>query len=239
MPYAYKDLPLTPAIAAPLVIEKLRNSNRPIKRSELSAYVGKRHGDLGGLPAQNLVLAVKKALHNLTEDKQIEAPGWGYYSLSNLDDSPVVEGEFEPPDTSPIPELDDQFVPEETLGEGPETVYVYFNAAERELARLTGKDHWPCKVGFTASTLQSRILGQGVMTGMARLPIVGLVILTSTGQRLERAIHFALDEADARIDEAAGTEWFDTSPARIKAWYLSHSASVHLLQEGLISKADT
>jgi hypothetical protein len=33
------------------------------------------------------------------------------------------------------------------------------------------------------------------------------------------AIHFALDAAEARIDDAIGAEWFDTSIDRIKAWY--------------------
>jgi len=47
---------------------------------------------------------------------------------------------------------------------------------------------------------------------MARLPVVGPVIRTDDGRGLERAIHFALDQAEARIDEAVGAEWFNSSP---------------------------
>ena len=61
---------------------------------------------------------------------------------------------------------------------------------------------------------------------MARFPIVGLVIRANDGHGLERALHFALDEAERRIDDAPGNEWFDTSPNHVKEWYQSHIESV-------------
>jgi hypothetical protein len=99
---------------------------------------------------------------------------------------------------------------------------VYYQAAERKLARLESKDFFPCKIGFTAGNLSTRILGQFPAAGMARLPVVGLAIRTDDGSRLERTIHFALDQAEARIDDAVGAEWFNTSPDRVKAWYLAY-----------------
>lgn len=51
--------------------------------------------------------------------------------------------------------------PEEVVGDGPESVYVYFSESERRLARLEGRDCWPCKVGFTAGDSVERIRQQG------------------------------------------------------------------------------
>ena len=55
------------------------------------------------------------------------------------------------------PEL---LTPEETLGQGDELLYVYFNEAERKLASHEGRDWWPCKIGFTTGLLSGRILQQ-------------------------------------------------------------------------------
>jgi hypothetical protein len=57
-----------------------------------------------------------------------------------------------------------------------------------------------------------------------------LVIKTDDGRSLERAIHVALDQAEARDDEAIGGEWFYTSPDRIKFWYQTHMGAVAKLR---------
>jgi hypothetical protein len=119
---------------------------------------------------------------------------------------------------------------EDTIGEGDELVYVYYQAADRKLADYEGKDSFPCKIGFTTGNLTARILGQFPSTGMARLPVVGLVIRTDDGRGLERTIHFALDRVEARIDDAVGAEWFNTSPERVKAWYLGYMKLVDQLR---------
>jgi hypothetical protein len=93
---------------------------------------------------------------------------------------------------------------------------------ERRLARFEERDWWPCKIGFSQVSLISRILAQINATGMSELPVVGLAIKTEDGRGLERAIHFALDEADTRKEDAPGNEWFHTSPSRIKSWYNTH-----------------
>jgi hypothetical protein len=71
---------------------------------------------------------------------------------------------------------------------------------------------------------------------MARLPTVGLVIKTDDGYSLKRALHFALDDADARIDEALCDEWFETSPQRILEWYRLHQQSIAALKPGLTGR---
>jgi hypothetical protein len=125
----------------------------------------------------------------------------------------------------------DREIPHETIGDGEEFVYVYYQATEQKLAEFEGKKFWPCKIGFTARNVSVRILAQFTATGMARLPVIGLVIKTDDGHALESAIHFALDQAEVRIDDAPGTEWFDTSPDRIKSWYQTHMETVAKLRK--------
>lgn len=124
----------------------------------------------------------------------------------------------------------DAIVPEQETGSGSEKVYVYYYAADRDLAQRDGRETWPCKVGFTAQPLTTRILQQHPVTGMHRPPVIGLVIHTANGRVLERAVHAALTEAGSRIDSAYGREWFSTSPSKIADWFGVYSGTVATLK---------
>lgn len=47
------------------------------------------------------------------------------------------------------PSRPDPHIPEKTLGEGSQVVYLYYNPSERALHELLGRPYWPCKVGMT------------------------------------------------------------------------------------------
>ena len=82
----------------------------------------------------------------------------------------------------------------------------------------------------SGSRLTGRLIAQRPSTSIGRPPVVGLVIKTNDGRCLERAIHFALDCAKARIDEAVGDEWFETTPQKIKDWHLAHQQTLGVLR---------
>jgi hypothetical protein len=126
--------------------------------------------------------------------------------------------------------LTEPLTPEETIGSGNEIVYVYFNEAERKLAKHEGRDWWPCKVGYTSGGLSERPLAQSPRTAIGRLPIVGLVIKTEDGRALERTLHFALESAASRMSEAIGDEWFETTPQKIKEWYSGYVHTIGVLR---------
>ena len=65
---------------------------------------------------------------------------------------------------------------------------------------------------------------------MTKLPVVGLVIKTDDARSLERAVHAALDAANARVEAAIGREWFATSPAKIKDWFTAQQQTVAALK---------
>jgi T5orf172 domain len=229
--YQYKNIPLTPSIAAELVVEYLSTLSTPVKRVELTRYVAERHQVLGGLNVNNTQGRVMSALGRLVDEGKVQSPSHGWYALC-CSDFNTMTSELDQQQPSVDNPLNDAelIVAEETIGKGDELVYVYYSEVDRKLAKYEERDWWPCKVGFTAGNLTTRILAQGPMTSMARLPSVGLVIKTDDGHALERALHYALDESDSRIIEALGSEWFETSPSRIKLWHEKYLLAVDTLR---------
>lgn len=95
----------------------------------------------------------------------------------------------------------------EKLGEdGEQSVYLYYFPSDKQ------GDRWPCKIGRTSGDPKRRVARQ--QASMRERPVIGLVIKTDDGTALERSIHLAL--AAKRLD-TFGREWFQTSPAEVKA----------------------
>lgn len=229
--YQFKNIPLSPSIAADIILEYLSSQASPVKRVELVRHVAERHQSLGGTVSGNPQNRVMTALTRLVDEAKVSNPSFGWYMLNNH----VVQ-EI----TNPMSSLtsqgeiriieSEQITSEKTVGNGDEQVYVYFADSERKLAKFENRDWWPCKVGFTAGSLTTRILSQGPLTSMAQIPVVGLVIKTDDGHALERIIHFALGAAGAQIDDALGSEWFNTSPDRIISWLERHGEAITSLR---------
>ena len=227
--YPYKNIPLTPSVARYHILEYL-SSHSVAKRDELVKYAEDQHRNLAGKMVGDPTPSVKKALNGLVDDGKVAHPALAYYSLRK-------EGSGLEPDTDReigSEQIDqdsrNDLVPSEIMGEGNELVYVYYQISDREIAELRGRNFWPCKIGFTAVNLTARIFGQFSGTPIVRLPEVGLVIRTEDGHSLERAIHFALVQAEVWIEDAIGKEWFETSPDRIKTWYQAHMETVGKLR---------
>ncbi|MEI9993256.1 MAG: GIY-YIG nuclease family protein [Rhizomicrobium sp.] len=221
--YKYKGIPLSPSIAAELALEFVSSSRNPVKRDDILKFVVQKHVSSAGTAANDAEATLKKALSSLVTDGRLVRPSVGWYRVGQ---STLAGEEL---DNSALATLDEavggdgeQLPPRHKLGSGAESVYLYYQSSDERLARLEGRDHWPCKIGFTAGLVTTRILSQGALTSIAVAPIVGLVIATDDGRMLERAIHAALDQAGTRIDEGFGTEWFQTSPERVVSWYESY-----------------
>lgn len=239
------------------VIDYLSVQEEPRTEAQVSSFAVERNGERFGRSDNSLNSAVSwhcyMTLKRLSRRKQVRRDRDAYRQkgvspretdryvwIGGVPDvvgaggepaiSPAVKiSPTEKPETPEAPVL----VPEETIGEGGELVYVYFNEAERKLAEHEGRNWWPCKVGFTTSSLTARVFGQRPHTAIGRLPVVGLIIQTNEGRALERALHAALKSATSHMDDAVGSEWFETSPRKIKEWYLAHRTAVEALQRAL------
>ena len=240
--YSFARAPLTPGGMVPLIREVLANQ-RPLKRIEICKLIIQLHLDRGGAPTDGLNAKIKRALEMLKENREIESVAFGRYIATNLNLQEMTQDADADADADDsISEFDltidnessssapASLVALDEIGQGPQKVYVYFFENDRDLAQLQGKNAWPCKVGYTVTSVTERILGQGV-TAMHSLPLLGLVIHTHDADLLERSIHNALRLAGRTMPNAprAGTEWFHTTPAAIRAWYKVFTEALSIL----------
>jgi len=235
--YRFRRLELTRLGAADLIKEVLASSRDPLKRNAIAEEVQRLHVARGGKRTRNLVMRVKKALRGLRELGEVEQPVPGYYSRANPDQQ-QLEMDDEEPSEGDEEDLEKRESEESSLlaltaeceiGEGPESVYVYYYKNDRELADLKGQSSWPCKIGFTATSVEERIVGQGAITAMHTPPVVGLIIRSPHGRQVERIIHDTLRLSGCSIEGASGAEWFNTSPGIIKSWFEAFTANLDLL----------
>ncbi len=109
--------------------------------------------------------------------------------------------------------------PAKVIGEGHESVYVWYAKSEFESANLKGDCSWACKIGRTGGDVTARLIAQGSYTAFPSEPIVPLVIRTRDSPTLETLIHALLEYAGKRITNSRGREWFRTNPREIEAIY--------------------
>lgn len=119
---------------------------------------------------------------------------------------------------------------EKEVGDGDESVYVFFNPNDCKLAQLEGRTKWECKVGKTsASDSLARVFS--LRTALSHQPVVGLVIKTHDSSAHEKALHSALRLIDAAVADSPGVEWFMTSPACVEKWHRFFEQSLAALSE--------
>lgn len=229
-------VPLTPLVARRLILDCFEKLDQ-WTRLDLAHTIEERHRREGGYPgAQPVVAVVKKVLGELRAEGLVQPVSkglWRYVAESEQIDADTEtagpDGEVAADDQDDGSSLEIQ----EQIGTGSEAVYVYFNPNDRRLAELEQRDMWECKVGYTAVAVDLRVLGQGARTALSHVPVVGLVIRTDDARTLENVLHRSLRLADRAVVDTPGTEWFMTSPARIKAWYFLYRASLeHLAGNG-------
>lgn len=217
-----RAIPATPTKVKEYLLEIL-SSGQPMKRDELvsrARALAPRDGFV--LQVNTAIPTVKRALKLLANEGTIESPRVGWWRITNITNQhsvdPSLPVEPEPEEEEIETESEPRIAIEREIGEGPESVYVYYHDAYAELARLKGNAVWECKVGSTLGNPDARVIGQGALTAFPRAPIIGLVIRTGNGRGLERALHTALTLAGKRVEDGAGSEWFLTSPDRIEYW---------------------
>jgi hypothetical protein len=231
---SHAGVPLMASVARRIILE-LFGKQSQWKTKALAREVEKIHLDRGGLKgAQTLRNVVNKALGYLLEDGQVENPEYGIWcgrATGESKSEPVSDVSGNAVDEGAISEAD-ELVPEETLGDGTETVYLYYSPNDRELAKLKGRDTWECKIGHSATgKAADRILGQRPKTALSHPPLIGLEIRTDDSAALEQALHASLRLVEKEVPDSPGTEWFFTSPSRVEAWFLAYQASLTHLRE--------
>jgi T5orf172 domain len=212
--YDYVGIPLNSSITSFIIESEL--AGQTLRRVEISRFVREHHQVNGGLTGvQTVDQIVKKSLHGLSKKGLVKNPTQGFWIIGSILVEPSPPDEVarpEQPEISPL--LSIQAL--ETIGEGSNAVYVYYLPMYKVAAQKAGKDIWACKVGRTDGDPLGRILTQAA-TALPERPVIALIINTHSSSDLEKALHATLSLRGRRISDVPGTEWFNTSPAEIKA----------------------
>lgn len=234
-----EGIPLTGRPARRFVLQ-LFERQAQWNRRQLAAEVERMHKQRGGIAgAQPPVTVVKKVLSELREEGVVRNVGKGIWREVGqgaapdaiLGDEPSYPTELASGAGAEEEEDEEEVTVVEYIGDGAESVYVYYNPNDRELATLKGMDCWECKIGRTQREVASRVIGQGAKTALSHPPIIGLVIRTDDAALVESALHASLRLSDRQVLDSPGAEWYFTSPAKVKEWYQAFGEGVALLSK--------
>lgn len=201
--YEFAGLPLTPTVFARLAVRCFRGQTAT--RSRIISTVGAMHLELGGADSRSSVQTTSKsALRRLVKQGLAEQAGVvGHYRFADRDDAEPALSLVD----------DDASL---ALVTGREWVYVYHLPAYAELASQRGADRWPHKIGMTTGSVESRINDQ-IGTALPERPQILIAHETDDAALLERVIHGIFELRGQRIDDAVGTEWFDTNADEVRS----------------------
>jgi hypothetical protein len=215
--YKYADLPLSPAIAEELILEKF--SGQVTARQTIVEEINRLHIARGGKPAEAVDLGslVKKALKKLLDSGSAENPSQGYWRIGpeaseTEDDASDSQGVSAQVVFEPLPAAD---VVLGAQADEKGAVYLYYLPAYRLQSEAENATVWPCKIGWTDRDPLVRILSQAA-TALPEKPHVALIVYTEHPLALEAAIHGVLTLRGRKVDNSPGKEWFLTSPEDVK-----------------------
>jgi hypothetical protein len=195
MNYKYARQPITPLVAAELIVELF--AGRCAERREIVAAVARAHETRGGAKPRtnNLVSLMNKALKRLACAGQARNQSYGQWEILGLPGAESAGAE------SPA-------LPNEP---GPQWVYLYFYPAYRRLAKIERKRSYPCKIGHSSGDPDVRVFMQ-TGTALPEYPVIASKVETHNALVVETMVHCVLRMRGRTVREAPGSEWFLTTP---------------------------
>ena len=232
--YRYRQQPLTPVMAAELILELL--SGEIIETEKVRKIILDEHIQRGGKPPSGktgIISCIKHALRYLKNQEQAinsSRNNWTILGGKNLPSSGLTT-DFEKisddleekfpvliqdmvSDTNGDSSINDTLRPEVELGSGESCVYVFYLKTYKEFALMNNQKRWPCKIGKTDGDPTQRILAQ-VGTGLPEYPQFAVLLRTSKPSDWESSIHKILRIRNQDKTDAPGNEWFLASPEEI------------------------
>ena len=208
--YKYEGIELTPNIFAELLIQFF--DGKQFKRQTAIDIIVSFHKENGGLTAKNEYVSVfKKACQRLLKNGLINV-GYGTWRLNyKVPEIEIVKDSIKE---------EIEYTADKIIGEGENAVYVYYYDAYMKLAKTKGEDSWECKVGRTDREPLQRVLGQAG-TCYPEFPHIALLLLCDNSSILEAALHNALKLRGKHIENAPGSEWFNTTPKEVEDLYIA------------------
>lgn len=210
--YQYSGVKLFPSVFKELLV--LLFDGKQFTRQTAIKNVTDYHLKHGGIieEGRDVVAIFKKATQDLQKtDAGLVNKGYGIWELHyRVQDTTNVVEDIK---TETI-----TYTVDETLGTGSHAVYVYYYDVYKQLAETKENVEWPCKIGRTDRNPIQRVIGQAG-TCYPELPHIALIIYCDDSSALEAALHSILKYQGKWLKNAPGTEWFLTSPQKIKEYY--------------------
>lgn len=203
--YQYTKIPLTPKIAATIILEHLK-PNLPIERTEIISKISNLHLREGGKVSNNYTAIIKKALKYLKDNGKIENVSTGYWMIkqnNNIEQDIDVENE-----SSNI-----EYIPKEIFD-----IYLYYFHSYKELANIKGQTIWQCKIGKTERNVQERISSQ-IATGYPEKPHIESIYKAKDSRdchTMEVILHNILKRHNREVKNKGNKEWFLTNLDEVK-----------------------
>jgi hypothetical protein len=216
-PASHSGLTLTPGVAKKIIVGLFKSEPR-WTTAKLIQKVPEIHSEQGGGGGKDSVKnVINKALGYLKEDGFIHRKDYGVWEKTD-EDFEAAELEEERPQLTAATEA--KIKVGKTLGEGPESMYVYYHDSDRKLPVVNGDPVWPCKIGESGtSDPVERVITQ-CGTSRHTLPEIPLVIKSEDSEGIEKLIHRVFRLAGLWIkNEACSDEWFKTNPQQVEACY--------------------
>lgn len=207
--YKYYGVSLTPAIFVELMIEFY--DGKQFERQQAISKILEHHASKGGLPPKMHGVPLFKAATKILKNKGLKDVSYGIWRLNYEIQETIIE---ENVTKEKLIKLDI----DKEIGEGLSSIYVYYYDIYKVYAEVKGKSSWECKIGRSDGEPIERILTQA-KTSYPELPHVALIIKCLDSYQLEKAIHNILKARGKWLENAPGTEWFNTNPQEIESIY--------------------
>lgn len=218
--YMYDGFPLTPAVASSLIGQLF--NGKDVKRSEIINKLMNHHIQSGGVKGNaNITANVKIALQTLEKKGlALKLPIKGFWKIlpNDIHQLPIDDEEIQDRTLVSMREQQKPIAVYPIVGDGTESVYLYWFPSHKELATLKTEAVWKCKIGRSLGNVEERVNDQ-CGTSNAEAPIIGLVIKTPNCAELEEVLHKILKFKGKHVQDAVGKEWFLTSPNEVLLLY--------------------
>lgn len=210
--YKYKGQPLRPGIMAEILLQLF--SDKRFDRRTAIEETKQFHIDNGGTQGKmDLVSIFKRASLDIRKKGyDLQNVGYGEWILNTTNTDKIERV------VSKKNENITNIVFDEEIGNGENSVYVYYYDIYKKYAELKGENKYPCKIGRTDVNPIDRIIGQAG-TCQPEYPHCALIIRCQDSSVLETYFHSALKIRKCWIENAPGKEWFITNIEEIKKIY--------------------
>lgn len=207
--YKYYGASLTPSIFTELLIKFY--DGKQFQRYQAINKILEYHTSNKGLPPKMDGSQLFKAATRNLKDKGLKDVSYGVWRLNYEIQETILEENV-------IKEKLVTLEADKEIGEGLSAIYVYYYDIYKLYAEVKGKSSWECKIGRSDGEPIERVLTQA-KTSYPELPHIALIIRCIDSHQLEKAIHNILKARGKWLDNASGTEWFDTNPQEIESIY--------------------